>query len=89
MHAVKWTIYNFANSLRHPYTSRWHATNDALLTLCGRPIPVGGRHAFLPDTDDDLSVVDCKVCATQLRMQSDGGTDTAKEADSVRESKSV
>jgi len=62
MHAVRWARRYLHRMMALDYT-KWHATRDANLTLCGCSIPLainGGT--FLPETDDELSRVDCKRC---------------------------
>lgn len=62
-HAVRWLQRKLG--LLEQY-SLWHWTEDASRTLCGRMIPVGRDVAFLPETDEDPSVVECVACKRTL-----------------------
>jgi hypothetical protein len=42
--------------------TKWHWTNDASRTVCGRAIPVGLDGTFLPETDERLTEVTCAIC---------------------------
>lgn len=66
MHAVRWARRELKRLMTLDYT-KWHGTENADFTFCGRPIPIGLEGTFLPETDDDLSIIDCKYCANQLR----------------------
>lgn len=64
-HAVRWA----RRTVRNEYEwTRWHWTKDTLLTLCDVPIALANEGGtFLPDTDDDINVVDCKRCLRRVR----------------------
>lgn len=65
-HAVRWYRRVLRGQMREDWT-RWHWTENASFTVCGVPIPIGiDGGSFLPETDDDLRVVDCKHCARQV-----------------------
>jgi len=67
-HAVRWARRKLKRLMTLDYT-KWHGTKDAQLTFCGRPIPLGLEGTFLPETDDDLTRMDCKRCVAHLRGQ--------------------
>lgn len=60
-HAIRWALREVKREMRLDYT-RWHWTEDADRTVCGRAIPVGGSIAFLPETDERREHVTCKGC---------------------------
>ncbi len=58
-HAVRWLVRE--SGLLEVFT-KWHWTENANRTLCGRIIVVGGEVAFLPETDERQEIVDCQIC---------------------------
>jgi hypothetical protein len=61
-HATRWAGRRLKRMFAWDWT-KWHATEDASMTLCGLPIRLaieGGT--FLPETDDGFEKVDCKKC---------------------------
>ena len=65
-HAVRWATNEAEVMYLKKYT-KWHYTLDATFTICGRLIVVGGNGGrFLPETDDEVSRVDCKQCLRVL-----------------------
>jgi len=71
MHAVRWARRYLKRAFTYDWT-RWHATEDSNLTLCGVAIPIamaGGT--FFPETDDELLFrLDCKRCMAVLKGKS-------------------
>jgi len=49
--------------------TRWHATHDSNLTLCGQPIILAVA-SFTPETDD-IGRTDCKKCLRKLELESE------------------
>lgn len=66
-HAVRWIT-----GRRGPeklYT-KWHFTDNANFTACQRPILLMDEFDHkLPDTDDDLDRVDCRLCSPAARQE--------------------
>lgn len=65
-HAVRWA----RRTVRHEWEySRWHWTQDAHLTLCGRIIPIAMiTGTFLPETDSEEEMVNCRLCRKRLTL---------------------
>lgn len=63
-HAVRWTLRKVGGE--HQYT-KWHWTDDAVVTVCGVIIRFGEIQIF-PETDDDIERVDCKHCKRQMGL---------------------
>ncbi len=65
-HAVRWFQREVKSRWEEQY-SKWHWTEDATKTICGKRINIFGA-GFLPETDDCTETVDCKRCMQKLRM---------------------
>ena len=66
-HAVRWCVREYRDPGRVAVMSLWHWTLYGDETLCKKPIPIAGMGLrFLPQTSDDLMVVDCKRCLKRL-----------------------
>lgn len=66
-HAVRWaTRYTGRRPFHAPRWTRWHASRDGCKTLCGLVIIIATEAAFTPDTDDEMSRVDCPRCTRIL-----------------------
>jgi len=69
-HAVRWATRELKRLMDLDYT-KWHYTNDASFTVCGLSIPVGNDNGtFLPETDDEVSRVNCKKCLGRITQGS-------------------
>lgn len=65
-HAVRWAQREIFSKFEMQH-SKWHWTNDANFTICGRPIQlIADGPALLPETDDEPSRVTCKRCRALL-----------------------
>ena len=70
-YAVRWIIGKRALNIA-VYT-KWHYTIDASFTICNRSILLMDEFNYkLPDTSDDLSVVDCKFCRRKVSSMATG-----------------
>lgn len=67
-HAVRWGRWE--NAYGDTKWTRWHWTDDADTTLCGRHVQtINDRWPHLPDTDDDPERVDCHQCRRTLSVR--------------------
>ena len=65
MHAIRWASRKTDTGWRY---TKWHLAKNANTTLCNLPIRIaidGG--SFLPETNDDLEMVECKRCGIARR----------------------
>jgi hypothetical protein len=75
-HAVRWARRKVRGELQY---GRWHATSDGRYTACNWSIPLGLPGTFLPETDEDLSRVDCTFCVLAARRALREGVVTAEQ----------
>ena len=67
LHACRWaTRTKGRKPFDEPLWTKWHASTDGCRTLCGLLISIATEAAFTPDTDDEMSRVDCPRCARKL-----------------------
>lgn len=72
LHACRWaTRTKGRKPFDEPRWTKWHASNDGCRTLCGLVIIIATEAAFTPDTDDEMSRVDCCRCSRKLNPQND------------------
>jgi hypothetical protein len=67
-HAVRWARRKVCGVLDY---TRWHWTEDGRFTLCHWSIPLGVPVTFLPETHEDVAIVDCTQCKRRLGAQID------------------
>jgi hypothetical protein len=68
-HTVRWARRQVRGK---PDYTRWHWTEDGRFTLCNWSIPLGlANGTFLPETHEDVAIVDCTQCKRKLEAQSD------------------
>lgn len=71
-HAVRWPIRYIRRSLNTIQWTKWHWTLDGNFTMCDRPITLLPDNCpVMPESSDDISKVDCKLCKTALRKRED------------------
>ena len=77
-HAVRWA-QRFVIRTMEDQCSKWHWTIDSQRTICGCRIPVG-NYGFLPEMDDDVVKINCKICFSKMKTQArfHDGTDFPK-----------
>ena len=71
-HAVRWVVRISVAMLNTEIFSKWHWTDDANVTLCGRHIPCMTKYATMPEFDDEDTQVDCKYCKNILKKREPG-----------------
>ena len=64
-HAVRWVVGERLGGMMQIY-SRWHWALNESWTACGRPIAMGTKLSFLPETNDKIEKVECKQCRSKL-----------------------
>lgn len=78
LHAVRWaTRTQGRKPFDEPRWTKWHASVDSCKTLCGLVIIIATEAAFTPDTDDEMSRVDCPRCARKLNPPNAAMSDCA------------
>ena len=66
-HAVRWATRMTGRApFNEPRWTKWHSTKDGFLTFCGLVIIIATEAAFTPQTDYEMSRVDCARCARKL-----------------------
>lgn len=72
LHACRWaTRTKGRKPFDEPRWTKWHASTDGCRTLCGLVIIIATEAAFTPDTDDEMSRVDCPRCCRKLNPPND------------------
>jgi hypothetical protein len=61
--ATRWIKHK--NLGNNGYT-KWHWTEDGIMTLCNNMIPLGSNLNFIPETDDEEETVNCKKCLHKM-----------------------